>query len=86
MEITYTPQAREQLDFWVATGNRAMLKRIAKLTEAILADPFRGMGKPEPLKHELAGKWSRRINAEHRMVYEVADEALMVFSVKGHYY
>ncbi|MCU0450264.1 MAG: Txe/YoeB family addiction module toxin [Bernardetiaceae bacterium] len=76
MEIVFTPQAREHLDFWIATGNKPVLKRIAKLTEAILANPFQGIGKPEGLKHALAGKWSRRINAEHHFIYQVEGEVL----------
>jgi toxin YoeB len=51
-----------------------------------LEDPFRGIGKPEGLKYALAGKWSRRINAEHRLVYEIDGEVLVVYSLKGHYF
>jgi toxin YoeB len=85
MEIIYTPKAKEQLDFWIATSNKAMLKKIAKLTQAILENPYQGIGKPEALKHELAGYWSRRITQEHRFVYVVADNVLTVQSLKGHY-
>jgi len=47
--------------------------------------PFEGIGKPEPLKHELSGKWSRRINEEHRIIYDVTDDIINVYSLKGHY-
>jgi len=67
------------------TGNKAILQKIGKLTGAIIQNPFEGIGKPEPLKYELAGKWSRRINQEHRYVYRVEDETLFIFSLKGHY-
>jgi len=62
MQITYTPKAKEHLDFWIKTGNKPVLKKIFQLTKAILENPFEGIGKPEPLKHELTGYWSRRIN------------------------
>jgi toxin YoeB len=61
------------------------LKKIEKLVDAIIENPFEGIGKPEPLKHNLAGCWSRRIDREHRLVYEVTDELITVLSMKGHY-
>ena len=61
MEIVYLPKADEDLTYWVKTGNKPILKKIAQLTEAILASPYTGIGKPEGLKFELSGKWSRRI-------------------------
>ncbi|WP_295794503.1 Txe/YoeB family addiction module toxin [Mucilaginibacter sp.] len=85
MQITYTPKAKEHLDFWIQTGNKPVLKKILQLTKAIIENPFEGIGKPEPLKHELTGYWSRRINGEHRLVYIVTDGALVIQSLKGHY-
>ncbi len=85
MEIRYLEQADEDLAYWIKTGNKAILKKIAQLTRAILQDPYQGIGKPEALKHELSGKWSRRITQEHRYVYEIADDTLFVISLKGHY-
>jgi toxin YoeB len=85
MEIVYLPQADADLDFWIGTGNKGMLKKITKLTEAILENPYQGIGKPEPLKHQLAGKWSRRITGEHRYIYQIENEILKVYSLKGHY-
>lgn len=62
-----------------------IFKRINRLIEAIQKDPFRGIGKPEALKHELAGYWSRRITEEHRLVYKVASGRLYVASCRYHY-
>ena len=85
MQIIYTPKAKEHLDYWVKTGNKPILSRILKLTNAIIENPFKGIGKPEPLKHDLAGKWSRKINDEHRYVYQVQGNVLNIYSLKGHY-
>ena len=85
MEIVYLPQADEDLAYWVKTGNKAILKKIAELTRAILDNPYAGIGRPEALKYDLAPKWSRRITKEHRYVYLVKGEKLYVYSVKGHY-
>jgi toxin YoeB len=85
MQIIYTPKATEHLNFWIKTGNKIILKKIVQLTEAIIENPFDGIGKPEALKYELAGLWSRRINQEHRFVYSVADDLLTIISLKGHY-
>ena len=85
MQVEVTPEAKEDLLFWQKTGNKAILKKIEQLTMAILEDAYQGIGKPEALKHELSGKWSRRITKEHRYVYEIFDDTLFVISLKGHY-
>ncbi len=85
MEIIYLPRAEEDLEFWIKAGNKTILKKIAQLTEAILEKPTEGIGKPEPLRYSLAGKWSRRISREHRYVYSIIDDTLFVYSLKGHY-
>lgn len=85
MEIVFLPEAEEELDFWVKSGNKTILKKIAQLVEAINNSPFEGIGKPEPLKYSLTGCWSRRINVEHRLVYEILDNKILIHSVKGHY-
>ncbi len=85
MEIRYLEQADEDLAYWIKTGNKAILKKIAQLTRAVLEDVYQGIGKPEALKHSLSGKWSRRITQEHRYIYEIADDTLFVISLKGHY-
>ncbi len=85
MEIEYTLQAKEDIDYWKKSGNASILKKIRKLIEAITQGPFEGIGKPEALKYKLTGCWSRRINKEHRIVYEVFDNKIIVHSLKGHY-
>ena len=85
MELEYTLQASEDLAFWKKSNNVAMLKKIRKLIESISETPYEGIGKPEALKYELTGYWSRRITQEHRYVYTIADDALIVASLKGHY-
>ena len=79
------PKADEDLNFWVKSGNKAILKKIAQLTRAILEKPYEGIGKPEALKYALAEKWSRRINDEHRYIYLINDDELVVYSLRGHY-
>jgi toxin YoeB len=86
MEIVHLPKAQEDLVFWIKTGNKQNLKKIAKLTEAILLNPEKGIGKPEALKFHLSGKWSRRITEEHRYVYQIENNILKVYSLKDHYY
>lgn len=85
MEIVYLPKADKDLDYWIKTDNKAILKKIAQLTEAIINNPYSGTGKPEALKYQLAGKWSRRINDEHRYVYQIESDILKVYSLRGHY-
>jgi toxin YoeB len=66
--------------------NRPVFDRINRLVTAVAADPFRGIGKPEPLRHTLAGCWSRRIDQEHRLVYKVVGNAVHVLSCRYHYH
>ena len=85
--IVLTKQAQKDYRAWVSSGNTTVLKKITELLKDIAQHPFSGIGKPEPLKYDLAGKWSRRINAEHRIVYSVNGEEIeiYVFSMKYHY-
>jgi toxin YoeB len=85
MEITYLPKAQLDLTFWINSGNKAILKKIAQLTTAIIENPYHGIGKPEALKHQLSGKWSRRINDQHRYIYLIENNTLIIYSLKGHY-
>jgi toxin YoeB len=79
-------QNRALLDMQIwASENPKMLKRIFRMLEECQRSPFEGIAKPEPLKGNLKGYWSRRIDEEHRLVYEVTDEAIIVFSARGHY-
>ncbi|WP_291099007.1 MULTISPECIES: Txe/YoeB family addiction module toxin [unclassified Flavobacterium] len=86
MEIIFLPSAEQDLAYWVKTGNKVVLKKIAALLEDVLKHPYSGIGKPEALKYEMLGSWSRRITLEHRLVYEVlSDEIVEVQSARGHY-
>jgi len=67
------------------SGNKAVQKKIHQLLADIQQHPFEGIGKPEALKHSLAGKWSRRIDKGHRLIYEVQTNKILVYSLKGHY-
>ncbi|MBQ0164100.1 MAG: Txe/YoeB family addiction module toxin [Bacteroidales bacterium] len=87
MELVILPEAQEDLQYWKESGNKAIMRRISSLLADILKHPFTGIGKPEPLKHNLQGKWSRRINKEHRVIYSISDGKLYVyvFSLRDHY-
>lgn len=87
MEIDYTDDAKSDLSFWIKTGNKSIQKKINELLVSIAQTPYSGIGKPEALKHKLSGLWSRRINAEHRLVYEIdeTENLIIVHSLKGHY-
>ena len=78
-------EAKEDLDFWIKSGNKPVLKKIAQLLESVSKTPYEGIGKPEPLKYSLIGCWSSRIDQEHRIIYEVHPYKIVVLSLKGHY-
>ena len=84
MRVVFTPHGWDDYVYWQQT-DRATLKRINRLIDDTLRNPFEGIGKPEQLRHALAGLWSRRIDEEHRLVYLVDDEDLMVVQVRYHY-
>jgi toxin YoeB len=85
VKITFVPVAWEDYRYWQVT-DRKILKRINQLVDDITRDdPFTGIGKPEPLRHHLSGAWSRRINDEHRLVYLVQDDDLVILSARYHY-
>lgn len=86
MEIVLLKHAEEDRDYWKRIGNKQILNRISALLADMIKHPFTGIGKPEPLKG-TNGKWSRRINDEHRIVYSVSDGRiyLYVFSMRFHY-
>lgn len=71
MDISFTPNGWEDLEHWI-DNDPDTAKRIKDIIKSILQDPFRGLGKPEPLKYDLTGYWSRRITGEHRIVYKVS--------------
>jgi toxin YoeB len=82
--IAFLPTAFDDLSQWAAK-DRKIYARIVKLIRDIDRDPFVGLGKPEPLKHDLAGLWSRRITDEHRLVYKVTEEEIVIISCRFHY-
>ena len=86
MKFVFTELSWEDYLFW-QKNDKQKLKRINELLKDISRNPYEGIGKPEPLKHHLAGLWSRRINQEHRLVYEVieTDNVILIHSLKGHY-
>jgi len=82
--LSWTQDAWEDYEYWQKTS-KEKVKQISKLIKTIKRDPFEGIGKPEPLKHDLAGYWSRRIDQEHRLVYEVQDDAIIIVQCRYHY-
>jgi toxin YoeB len=84
MNLIFAPQAWDDYLYWQAT-NPKIVDRIHELIKSILRSPFTGIGKPEPLKHIRQGYWSRRINAEHRIVYKVIEGAILIAQLRYHY-
>jgi len=84
MKLTFTDEAWDEYLYW-QTRDKKILKKINTLIKDVKREPFGGLGKPEPLKHELAGYWSRHITQEHRLVYEVFEESILVISCRYHY-
>lgn len=84
MRVVFTPHGWEDYTHW-HTADRTMIKRIHRLIDDARRDPFTGIGKPEPLRHALAGAWSRRITDEHRLVYLVDVDDLVILQARFHY-
>ena len=82
--ISFRSKAFNDFTNW-ATADKKVFKKIKDLIDDIERDPFQGIGKPEPLKHQLAGFWSRRITDEHRLVYRVREQSIEIISCKYHY-
>ena len=80
----FQPEFRDDLRYWVETDRKVAL-RVLDLVEAVIRDPFRGVGKPEPLKFYLGGCWSRRITQEHRLVYLVRESRIDFLQARYHY-
>jgi toxin YoeB len=85
VEIEFLGKALGDIDYWRKSGNKTIQNRITKLLTSMSKTPFTGIGKPEALKHELSGFWSRRITEEHRVVYTVSDNRIKVISMRFHY-
>ena len=84
MKLTFSPKAWDNYLYWQNTDKK-MLKRINLLINDIQRTPYEGIGKPEPLKHGLAGYWSRRIDDEHRIVYNYQDNVIFIAQLRYHY-
>jgi len=84
VELIFAEQAWEDYLYW-QKSDKKLLKRLNSLIKEIQRDPFEGIGKPEPLKHALSGYWSRRINDEHRIVYRIKDDSLLIAQLRYHY-
>jgi toxin YoeB len=84
MRIVFSSHAWEDYLFWQRT-DRKILKRVNDLIQKITRTPFEGTGKPQPSRHALAGFWSRRINDEHRLVYRIDGDAVVIAQVRYHY-
>ena len=84
MKIVFADRGWEDFTYWIA-HDRRLAARIVRLIKEIERDPFAGLGKPEPLKYDLAGFWSRRINEEHRLVYSVTDKRILIAQARYHY-
>ncbi len=84
MKITFSKNSGEDYVSW-QKEDKKILKRINQLIKDIQRTPFHGIGNPEPLKYDLSGFWSRRIEREHRLVYQVFDQEILIYSCKYHY-
>lgn len=84
MNVSFTEIAWEDYTYWQST-NRKLAKKINELIKDIKRTPFEGIGKPEGLKYDLSGKWSRRINDEHRLIYQVEGKNLIIYACRYHY-
>ena len=84
MNVTFTPTALDDLRYWLKTDKR-QAERVLTLLEEIRRTPFEGIGKPEPLRFQLAGCWSRRIDREHRLIYQVEETEIVVIACRYHY-
>ena len=84
MNLAFTPTGWDDLNYW-ADRDRATYKKVRALLKEVVRTPFEGTGKPEPLKYQLGNVWSRRITQEHRLVYAVEDDQIVVLAARFHY-
>ena len=84
MRLEFKPQGFEDLQYWVGHQPK-IAKRLLRIIDETMRDPFGGIGKPEPLKNELTGWWSKRIDDEHRLIYQVRGDTLIIAQARGHY-
>ena len=84
MKFLFSPDAWDDYLYWLETDKKTV-RKINALIKDISRSPYEGIGKPEPLRHALAGYWSRRIDEEHRLVYRVEDDTLKILQARHHY-
>ncbi|MCE7065249.1 Txe/YoeB family addiction module toxin [Dyadobacter sp. CY326] len=85
--VTFSDRAKKDLSFLHKSGGKSLIKRIERIFEELGENPYSGIGKPEQLKNNLSGLWSRRIDKKHRLVYQIIEQTVTVFVIaaKGHY-
>lgn len=86
MEVIYKDKALNDIKFWKKSGQKNIQSRIAKLIEDIEVHPYTGLGKPEALKYELTGLWSREIDKGNRLIYEISENQIHIIPIRGHYF
>ncbi len=84
MNLEFTPESWDDYRYW-QKNDKKLLRRVNELIKEIQRAPFEGIGKPEPLKYNIQGCWSRRLDQEHRIVYEIEDEVIRIISCRFHY-
>lgn len=84
MNISFTRSAWDDYQYWLKNDKR-VLRRVNELIKAVRREPFEGIGKPEQLRHQLQGYWSRRISDEHRLVYTVSEDTVTIIACRFHY-
>ena len=84
MEFLFKDEAEDDLAYWYQT-NMSIIKKIESLLKSMKQTPFKGIGHPEPLKSNLSGYWSRRINRKHRIIYTVENDTITIYSARDHY-
>lgn len=85
MKLIFSHHAWDDYIYWQKKNDKKILRRINILIKETKRNPFEGIGKPEPLKHALSGYWSRRINHEHRFVYKISEDAILIAQLRYHY-
>jgi toxin YoeB len=85
MEVIFKEGVFDDLNYFRRSGNKVLIDKIDSLLKAIAENPCNGIGKPEKLKENLSGYWSRRINLEHRIIYTVEETTVTIYSLRGHY-
>lgn len=85
MGLFWSDDAWDDYMYWFKQGDKKKIRKINSLIKDIKQHTFSGQGKPEPLKYELTGKWSRRITGEHRLIYSIEDDTVYLYSARDHY-